>query len=226
MWADDKQHGFGTLARDDGSVYTGEWHANQKHGHAAENYEDGSKYEGEFKMGLKHGQGVFTYPDGASYSGGWIKDKQDGHGVYTDAEGGESHNSHPWKDFFYEGTRNDVGQPHKFGSADYPDGSRYTGELRDGKRMGFGKQVWPDGDAARLADKSLKYPGVSYEGQWRDDLKHGTGVYKTPNGNVFQGKWVEGQKSGRGEVTYPDGTTFEVWAPEREEESQKAAAHD
>lgn len=44
-----------------------------------------------------------------------------------------------------------------------------------------------------------------YEGGFCKDDFHGNGVYKYHNGGVFEGKWKWGKKNGRGEFHGADG---------------------
>ncbi|MDX1693268.1 MAG: hypothetical protein R3208_05850 [Ketobacteraceae bacterium] len=76
----------------------------------------------------------------------------------------------------------------------YPDGSRYTGQLTNGKPGGEGKIQWSNGD--------------SYQGEWRDAQPHGQGIKTFLDGSVYEGEFVRGQQQGQGQLTYPDGTTY------------------
>lgn len=49
-------------------------------------------------------------------------------------------------------------------------GIEYHGELRNGKREGFGVQSWPN--------------GCRYEGYFHNDTRHGQGKHWWPNGEV------------------------------------------
>ena len=49
------------------------------------------------------------------------------------------------------------------GTLTYTDGSRYEGEIRNGKRHGQGTYTWTSGNR--------------YEGQFRDSKMHGRGTY-------------------------------------------------
>ena len=51
--------------------------------------------------------------------------------------------------------------------------------------------------------------GDRYEGEWRDDKRHGKGVvtYAGPNGTVqekYEGDWVDGKMHGWGKYFYAD----------------------
>ena len=41
-----------------------------------------------------------------------------------------------------------------------------------------------------------------YEGEFKDNLMHGKGIYKYSNWDVYDGEWVEGMREGKGKMTY------------------------
>ncbi len=49
---------------------------------------------------------------------------------------------------------------------------------------GFGKMEWAD--------------GRSYEGEFKNDLKHGKGIYISENGNRYEGFWENGKMKNSG----------------------------
>ncbi len=53
-------------------------------------------------------------------------------------------------------------------------GATYTGQLKEGRRHGYGIQVWPD--------------GKKYMGYWRNDLQHGKGRMRYIDGDLYDGK--------------------------------------
>ena len=65
---------------------------------------------------------------------------------------------------------------------------------------GQGTYVYSDGD--------------KYEGQWKDDKRHGKGTvtYRGQDGNVvekYEGDWYEGKMHGFGRYVYADGGVYE-----------------
>jgi hypothetical protein len=58
------------------------------------------------------------------------------------------------------------------------EGSKYKGELKDGKPHGQGTYTWPDGE--------------KYVGKWKNNLKHGLGTVTPTNGKWYFGKWKDG----------------------------------
>ena len=88
--------------------------------------------------------------------------------------------------------------PHGKGTIDYfeevPFLQNYTGEWHQGKKQGFGRMVWKDGD--------------KYRGDWREDLPEGKGEYQWFNGNKFVGQFHEGLPSGEGVFETKNGDVF------------------
>ncbi len=80
-------------------------------------------------------------------------------------------------------------------SVNYPDGSRYQGDMQGGKRHGQGTWVRPD--------------NTKYVGQWVDDKPHGQGTITWPDGRQYTGQWMYGKRHGRGADIYPDGRRVE-----------------
>ncbi|MFZ5601311.1 MAG: hypothetical protein ACOY7J_02565, partial [Pseudomonadota bacterium] len=63
------------------------------------------------------------------------------------------------------------------------DGSRYSGDLVNGKKEGQGLYVWANGD--------------TYEGQWQNDVMSGDGLFKDAQGRIYKGKWASGLFNGK-----------------------------
>merc|ERR1711934_568620 len=53
----------------------------------------------------------------------------------------------------------------------------------------------------------------SYEGDWREDLMDGFGIFKWMTGarvgDVYVGEWKAGRREGKGEYTYASGDKYE-----------------
>lgn len=47
--------------------------------------------------------------------------------------------------------------------------------------------------------------GESYTGQWKNNEKHGKGIYLWPNGNKYEGEYKKGKREGFGVMFYPNG---------------------
>ena len=68
--------------------------------------------------------------------------------------------------------------------AHLPDGSTYTGDIRDGLFHGQGVQTFNS--------------GLVYRGEFRDGYWHGQGVLESPAGWRYEGSFREGMRSGHG----------------------------
>ena len=115
-WLDNQRHGYGSLTRQDRSVYeghfehnrrhgegalfiasplpphtltrvyAGQWAADAKHGVGTYHYKDGSRYEGQWQHNQRHGQGTLFAPNGDTYTGGWDRGQQSGFGSLVKGE--------------------------------------------------------------------------------------------------------------------------------------------
>jgi hypothetical protein len=123
-----------------------------------------------------------------------------------------------------------IPKPYKYGGLlngrfenTYEDGSKYSGEYRDGIPNGkgvFEKEVFKyeggfldalphgKGKIEVLADDDghgIK-AGVSYDGDWFNGKMHGKGVYTFASGAKYEGDWVDDKRHGKGVYTYADGS--------------------
>ena len=81
----------------------------------------------------------------------------------------------------------------------YEDGSLYRGQIRKKTikvnelektiimREGYGLRDFPD--------------GASYEGNWKDNMPSGKGIFKHANGDRYYGEFLKGMRHGEGEFT-------------------------
>jgi hypothetical protein len=79
---------------------------------------------------------------------------------------------------------------------EYPNGDRYKGFYRGGKRHGHGTYKYGNGDV--------------YEGQYEGGLPHGHGKFSFHDGNSYEGEFIEGNIEGVGRFSAAagdDGTT-------------------
>lgn len=98
-----------------------------------------------------------------------------------------------------------------------PNGEKFIGSFRQGKREGYGEQELPC--------------GAKYKGEFHNDKRHGEGIFTDIGRNVYKGTffkdWLQGQgtltyrsgvvyignfkyfmKQGKGKLTKPDGTEY------------------
>ena len=51
--------------------------------------------------------------------------------------------------------------------------------------------------------------GDVYEGEWKDDMMHGQGIYDYVDGRKYLGEWKCGKQDGQGSETWPNNDTYE-----------------
>ena len=106
-------------------------------------------------------------------------------------------------------------------------GLRFTwsGDCRNGKAVGIGKQTYPSGDTyvGRLVDGRRNGFGVAYgvatgrlaadgryEGQFKNDKPDGKGIFSWYlTGRRYNGEWKDGKQDGHGDYTASDGSRYE-----------------
>jgi hypothetical protein len=66
----------------------------------------------------------------------------------------------------------------------WPDGARYEGYYKDGKKHGKGKFFWSDGSY--------------YDGDFENNNIHGKGVYIWSDGRKYDGSWKYNKMDGEG----------------------------
>jgi len=107
-------------------------------------------------------------------------------------------------------------------SKKYPDGTKFTGEMVNGRREGHGVWVSPDGlyegqwrNGWQDGQGRQQWTdGRTYEGQYRDGLFHGGGKMVWPSdaqgagSQTYDGNYVNNLKHGEGTFTWPDGRMY------------------
>ena len=173
-----KQHGLGTLIKEDGSKVTGCFKAGLLEGVGRIIESSGLVFEGQFKDGELNGNAKIQNKSGGKFNGEMHQGKMQGKGAEE------------WPDgTVYDGEyENGLRQGH--GNLKLPDGSTYAGEFREGHMNGKGTFSWNDGRV--------------YEGKFKDDVKHGKGIMKWPDGKMYDGDWVEGVQHGTAMYSYND----------------------
>lgn len=72
---------------------------------------------------------------------------------------------------------------------------RYIGKWHQGKRHGYGKYVFPNGDV--------------FEGEWKMDVRNGKGKITYINDHsVYVGDWKNGKKDGQGVYKFKNGAQY------------------
>ncbi|KAG7399606.1 hypothetical protein PHYBOEH_008394 [Phytophthora boehmeriae] len=190
---EDRSDTTGLLVAQSNARYDGEWKNGLPHGYgelvfdAARNI----RYEGQFVEGKRAGRGHMHYADGSVYAGDWRDDVKCGQGVMTWMTVDESENVTPIE--------------------------RYDGEWENDCQQGFGRHVWLvslNSIATPVSPSKISSPSGSphdknwYEGEFRDGLRHGNGIFYYANGARFEGEWKTNVKEGYGLFFYEDGRVF------------------
>ena len=75
------------------------------------------------------------------------------------------------------------------------DNGRYEGDIKEGKREGYGKYYYSTGDI--------------YEGEFKNNLKNGKGKYIYCNKDIYEGEYKDGKIHGLGKYLYIEGDSYE-----------------
>jgi hypothetical protein len=111
----------------------------------------------------------------------------------------------------YEGQLKD-GKRHGYGSYTDANGNKYEGQFKDGKRHGYGIDEYTFVLNHKYKSK------YKYVGDWKNDKKHGQGAYtNSTNGNYerelkesskYIGEFKDGEENGYGVCTWSDGSKY------------------
>ena len=203
-----KKNGYGILYYSAGDRYEGEWKNDMFCGEGKYYWKSGDRYEGHYVDDARNGYGTMYYSNGARYEGEWCDGKKHGNGKYYFSNGTV------WDGYWIKGNdAMDVTKTDKSGIKSYGkvidnkflpmsnkkredyDNGYYDGEFSQGKRHGYGKYFWNDGNR--------------YEGEWKDGSRTGYGNHLYKNLDRYQGDWVNGIKHGKGKFFWKDGDRYE-----------------
>lgn len=164
-------------------------------GNRSYSYPSGNTYDGEFVKDLPNGKGVMRFPNHDKYEGDWVEGEMTGKGEYLFYD--KKRDKLMWK---YEGWFKDS-LFHGLGKMTYPDRTVYFGEWADGKRCGYGQQMFATGDilSGIWKDDTVIYgtyqfaDGCKYIGHFQDFHFEGFGTFFTNDGKILQGDWKDNQ---------------------------------
>ncbi len=146
---------------------------------------DGWEYKGQtFQrdgMRIPDGVGVGIHADGRRYIGTWSKGGRSGKGT-----------------------------------TEFRDGSKHTGQYNSDRENGPGVLVRADGRQMQgtFIDGLLQGPGVlkdrsgNYEGEFKDGLRHGRGIFRYIRGDLYRGDWVSDRRHGNGTMNFSTGEEY------------------
>jgi hypothetical protein len=186
-WKDGIYDGQGTLIFKSQERYIGEWKNGKRQGRGMNRWPDGMRYEGEFKENKMNGKGIFLWPDGMRYEGDWLDDKRHGKGFLIEASGQKYEGD--WFDGIKQGK----------GIFIEVSGQKYEGTWINEKKDGKGIETYP------VKDQQGR---LSYNGEWKDDLKHGFGTQIWKNGEKYEGQWTSGYRT-KGIMIFTDGSKYD-----------------
>ncbi|CAM9530038.1 unnamed protein product [Chrysoparadoxa australica] len=165
------------------------------------------RYTGEINSRLeRHGKGCYLFDSpSAVYEGHYVNGVRKGLGKLT--FGGTE----------IKGEFDDDGEISGLFVKSWPNGTTYTGLLHRGEMCGFGELRKPSGEVYEGEWRDNKRHGVgklvcaqdgsSYQGGWEYHRYHGKGTLQA-SGYKFQGTFHRGKEEGFGEATWPDGSWY------------------
>ncbi|KAI8428004.1 hypothetical protein MSG28_002307 [Choristoneura fumiferana] len=178
-------HGEGRFQWADGTVYFGQFKDNEINGKGMIQWKDDTWYEGEFAGNLRHGHGLYVNSRAQrSYAGGWHLATKHGKGVIYYSKTFKNSYDGEWV-HFYRGTWKNgvmsgcgiyIWDAYYNNTMSLPSISAFRGQWNNGKRNGYG-----------VLNLGLGQ-GSHYKGEFKDNMKHGSGKFVTNNGLIIQHK--------------------------------------
>ncbi|XP_063618206.1 radial spoke head 10 homolog B-like [Cydia splendana] len=189
--------GKGMIQWKDDTWYEGEFACNLRHGHGL--YVDSrmqGSYVGGWHLGTKHGFGALRYPGRGtnSYDGQW--DHNVRHGVGSREYSHDSGYNGDWDAYMREGK----------GLMIWPNNDLYSGDWRNNVMSGFGIYIWDI-----YFNNSMSMPSINmYRGEWLKGKRHGYGVlnFGYSLGSHYKGEFKDNLKHGTGKLVTNTGRTF------------------
>jgi hypothetical protein len=186
----EKFNGYGICyfnTNDNRIRYEGYWINGTLNGSGILTWRNEHRYEGEWENGQLNGKGIYNFPDGLQYNGEFKNHKRNGKGIFV------------WSDGMrYEGDWVDDNRQGK-GILIEASGQKYEGTWINEKKDGKGIETYPDKD---------QQGRLSYNGEWKEDLKHGFGTQIWKNGDKYEGQWTNGFRS-KGIMVFKDGLKYD-----------------
>ncbi len=191
LWANDQPNGQGKYFFKSRERYEGRMANGEFEGQGTMYYNDGAYYVGGWKANRKHGVGKLVAPNGKTTSGSWSMGKAVN--ITSTATASVPTPSRPVPTTTKPNTtkpsttKPDVANLRNCGTIycrngqgfyDYPDGSRWIGEFKDGYPNGRGICHYANGDR--------------YDGEWANNAPYGEGVMYFASGRVYGAVWMNG----------------------------------
>lgn len=192
-WVSDQPNGKGKYYFKTKERYEGDFVGGKFEGQGTMYYPDGAYYTGGWKQNRKNGQGKFVDTAGKATQGTWALGKLiNTTGAVASNNKPNTTNSQSQNKPKPSGnkpasTKPDVTGLRNCGTSncaggrgyyDYPDGSRWVGEFKNGIPNGEGICYYADGNR--------------YEGEWVSNAPNGEGIMYFTSGRVYGAVWVNG----------------------------------
>ena len=214
-FAKDVKEGYGIMLYNNGEKYEGEFKNDVKDGYGIYHYLDGDTYKGDFKNDFMEGRGVYFYQSGEVYSGGFKNGKKDGYGSFFETNGNKylgdyKNDKKNGKGIYFYNNNNskeecyyiDDRQMIKKENIVYND-SNVKNEAPEGPTI-INEKVDKD-----FSGKLVKvYEDGTYEGDFINGLKSGSGIYLYKNGDKYVGEFKNDEKNGFGAYYYNNGESY------------------
>ncbi len=153
----------------------------------------GDVYVGTWNYSGKNGYGKLMPRNSPPISGFFVDDKYLGDLMGKKADG--SLYKINYNDCKFEGEVRIV----------YPSGDIYEGHWKDGNREGYGTLTTFSSKVKGNADSFMEI----YTGDWRNDLKEGSGCQKFATGVTYCGDFKNNLHDGWGKIVFPSGKYYE-----------------
>ena len=195
-WLSGQPHGNGTYNFHSKERYEGQFAQGKFQGRGTMHYPDGAYYTGAWKNNRKNGFGKLVQPNGSIVQGNWVNGKLSSNSGTANTRTNPSNSNNNASStsssssasatasnsrLDVSGLRNCSSTYCRSGKGyyDYPDGSRWIGEFKDGLPYGQGTCYYANGDR--------------YEGAWQHNAPYGEGVMYFKNKRAYGAVWVNGK---------------------------------
>jgi hypothetical protein len=204
-WLNGQPNGKGTYRFSSKERYEGNFEKGKFSGAGTMYYPDGGKYVGNWLNNKKHGAGTVTSPGGTLQRGQWQNGSFVGETATASTQPAKPNTNKPTTNkpntppankpttttsaptSNKPKSKSDIGALRNCnkvfcrqgqGYFDYPDGSRWIGDMLDGKPAGNGICFYSNGDR--------------YEGEWIGNAPNGRGIMYFASGRVYGAVWANG----------------------------------
>ena len=167
-------------------------------------------YEGEMNHGgcMREGRGACLFNDGLLYEGDWRKNKEHGRGRLVIAEDRRTVYDGEWERGRMHGRGVYYYHMYRPGKDSRALVHHRKQDLSDPSRGGMYEGDFKENSRHGFGKYTLP-DGSSYDGEWRDNVPTGRGIFRWTDGSVFSGQWKDGKRHGIGTLQAADGFQYE-----------------